>query len=229
MRAFAWDRRATMNTAVLMAVMVTMAAMAHASSSCVSYLRTRDHPFFPLVVDRTTCAASYDAAMATLERRVQATCAMRPLSNLDALAAAPRVDTLMPLTTIALLGMPLLVGFAELARPSNSTTSAPYVAFVTLACVLHLCVISALYAQPLSPTDAYKHCCTGMRVVLRQPLCDGGSVIARIAPVSNVARGVRAVGAFLAAVWTVCAACVVRRYSVQKASEYGPLLAKWRR
>lgn len=200
------------------------------ATPCVSYLRTQQHPFFPAMIDRTSCAVSYDDAMSRLDRRVAATCAMKAPSNLDALnSATPSADSLMPLTAAALLGMPLVIGFAEITR-TNTRTSAPYVAFVTLACVLHLCVISALYAKPLAPTPSlYQHCCAGVRMVLRQSLCDGGAVIARIAPLPTAARGARAVGAFVAMTWTACAASVVRRYSIQQASEYGPLLAKWRR
>lgn len=236
----------------LLIVFIASLALAHANASqrCVRYIEARSNPLYPpghgtgsgmhCVDDRTT-------ARHILQKRLEARCATRPTSTSKSTVVSRSVGLGLgamlgeAVTALTLLGLPLVIGVSELSYISSNGSGgianrnargAPYTAFVVLACVLHLIVVTALYggdttahetphasagasAKAITNSRALfdTECCMqGSRFLLRQPLCGGGALIARVEPPISPMRlaVVRAVAVFTAAAWAACAVSVLR-------------------
>ena len=225
--------------------------LALATQTCVSIIEARSNPLYPPghgSPASLTCVDDAATARRVLRKRLEARCATRSASTRVSTTASagmggatrpPRVPALLTevVTALSLLGLPLAIGFTELAYTSSCTTSArtrsaPYTAFVLLTCALHLVVVIALYGgrsgESESVGTAAGECCAqGARFLLRQPLCGGGALIARVAPPVPPLRlaVARDVALFAACAWAACAVSVLRArgHGVREAQ---PLLAK---
>lgn len=209
-------------------------SQAAASSSCVSYLHVRNHPFFPGNPNPAGCSLTTDEARKTLEDRVHAACfssASHQLINGHANGKTNinskrgtelgyiDVHNVRSLPAFFLLMVPILIAVTELLRPTGSYASTPYISFVILASVLHVCVMSALYMDDLpnaSSSSADIACCMNKAaeyLVLRQPICNGaGTLIAKMIPKLSPfsMRLANHVAAIVALAWVACAAAAYR-------------------